>query len=113
MSWTAIESFFSRVAHSVFSVANLAQPYAGQIAMVPVVGGPADIVLQAILAIEKLVPASPGATQNGAVKKALVTSIVNASVATPIAPAKLSTSINALVAQLNALEAEMAKITAT
>lgn len=94
--------------HGIEGAANFAAPFAGEIATIPIVGGPAAIILNAIIAAEKIVPAAG----NGAAKKTAVTALVNA--ATPGIPAAtLSTVIDELVAALNAANAATAKLPAT
>lgn len=93
--------------HGVSTAANFAAPDAAAIASIPIVGGPAALIIQAIVAAEKLVPVNG----QGAAKKTAVTAIVNA--AQPgIDPSTLSTVIDELVAGLNALQAASAKLPA-
>ncbi len=104
-------NFLSVIQHiwsGITSVVNVAAPYESTIAAIPVVGGPAAIIIGAILAAEKIVP-QPG---NGAAKKTAVTALVNAA-APGITPATLSQAIDELVAALNAVQAATAKLPAT
>lgn len=86
------------------AVATKLEPVIGEI---PVVGAPINLVLNAITAVEQLVPTA-GA---GAAKKSAVTTLVNAS--TTIDPAVLSAVIDDVVSALNALAAAGAKLPAT
>lgn len=70
-------------------------------------GGPASLLLQLIVGIEHLVPASG----QGAAKKAAVTALVNAQ-APGIPPNTLESVIDGFVAGLNSLQAAEAKLTA-
>jgi hypothetical protein len=94
--------------HGVEGAANAVQPFEAAIATIPVVGGPAAIILNAIVAAEKIVPAAG----NGAAKKTAVTSLVNAA-APGIDPTTLSTAIDEIVTALNALNAAAAKLPTT
>lgn len=103
-------SFLGVVKHiwqGIEGAANFLAPDATTIASIPVVGAPAALIIQAIIAMEKLVPQS-GA---GAAKKTAVTAVVNA-VAPGISPAILSSVIDELVAQYNAQAATLAKLPA-
>jgi hypothetical protein len=103
---------FLPVLESILSVAeniaNVAQPLEPLIGLIPVAGGPINLILNAMIAAEKLVPA----TGNGAAKKTAVTTLVNA--AAPGIPATtLSTAIDEIVTALNALNAAASKLPAT
>lgn len=100
-------SVVKNIWHGIEGAANIAAPYESTIAGIPVIGGPASIIIGAILAAEKIVPASG----NGAAKKTAVTALVNAA-APGIAPATLSTAIDELVKALNDLNAASAKLPA-
>lgn len=92
--------------NSVETFANIAAPAETEIAMIPLVGGPMALVLQAITAMEKILPQS-GA---GAAKKTAVTAIVNA--AHPgLEQSTLSAAIDAVVAGLNQIAAAQATLT--
>ena len=83
-----------------------ASKFSGLISAVPVFGGPAVSILNAVTAIEGLLPSG-----NGAAKKTAVTAVVTAT--NPEIPAAtVSTGIDEVVAALNQLAAAMAKIQA-
>ena len=115
MSWlSGIGHFFTTAGHDVVvglqAVAPYvaaAAPYTGEIAAVPVVGGPIVLVLNAIVAAEKLVPAP----NSGPTKKTIVTAIVN-SAYSGIDQATLSKSIDEIVAAFGALDTATAPLTA-
>jgi hypothetical protein len=101
-------SVLKSIGHGIQVGVSDASAFSGIIGSIPVVGAPIDLALNAITAVEKLVPASG----NGAAKKTAVTALVNA--ATPgIDPTTLSNAIDAIVAALNALEAATSKLPTT
>jgi hypothetical protein len=102
-------SVLGSIGHVVKTGVADVMPFEPAIAAIPVAGGPIVAVLSAITAVEGIVSKS-GA---GTAKKAAVTAVVNAA-APGIDPAALSTSIDQIVAALNALtKAEQALKPAT
>lgn len=98
-------SVLKAIGHGIGVVVADAVPLEPAIGSIPVVGAPADLVINAIAAVEKLIPGSG----NGAAKKAAVTSIVSATNPT-VDAATLSTTIDDVVAAFNAISTAVAKL---
>jgi tRNA U34 5-methylaminomethyl-2-thiouridine-forming methyltransferase MnmC len=117
MSFLSVLKSIGGVFGKVTSVITPLEPV---IAAVPVYGPAFDSIFNSVIAVEQLfanllpttTPAgTPAATaQAGALKKSVVTAIVNSTAATPIPEATLSTTIDQIVAALNALQAAQAKV---
>lgn len=93
--------------HDVQGVANFAEPFSGLIATIPIAGGPLNVFLGGVRATEQVLPTAG----NGAAKKAAVTALVTAA-APGIKPETLSQCIDEYVAELNAMNATLAKLQA-
>jgi hypothetical protein len=92
-------SVLKSIGHGIETGISDAQALSPVLSVIPVIGAPAVLALNAITAVEKLLPS----TGNGAAKKAAVTALVTA--AAPQIPATtVSSSIDAIVAALNALK---------
>ena len=101
-------SVLKTIGHGILVGVGEAQKLSQIISAIPVIGGPAELVINAIMAVEALVPQSG----QGVAKKAAVTSIVTST--TPsIDPAALSQAIDDIVAALNSFGIISAKLTAT
>ena len=99
-------SFWSSLFHGIeVGVGIATSPGIAPIISVLPGGSIISSILQAILAAEKLVPASG----NGPAKKVAVTALVTAQHPT-VEPAKLSTAIDTIVAALNQLEVAAAAV---
>lgn len=101
-------SVVKSIGHAITGGVQVGQQLAPVIGSIPVFGAEANLVINAIAAIEGLLPQSG----LGASKKAAVTAVVAAAHPTIDGPT-LSAAIDAMVAALNALQAAAAKLPAS
>ena len=89
-------------------VTSVVTPLEPAIAAIPVYGPTFDTIFNAVVSVESLFT---GVASAGAAKKSVVTTVVNATVPTAeaVPPATLSTTIDEIVAALNALQAAQVK----
>lgn len=111
MSFLSVIKSIENVFNKVTSVVTPIEPV---IATIPVYGVAFDTIFNTIVAVEGLftglVPQTSVQVKTGSTKKAVVTTIVNSTVPTPIPEATLSTTIDQIVAALNQLQAAQASI---
>jgi hypothetical protein len=100
-------SVLKSIGHVFGAVATAATPLEPLIGAIPVAGPIADTVLSAITAAEGLVTTA----SQGAAKKAVVTAVVNAQ-HPGVDQSALSTTIDQVVAAMNALSTALASIPA-
>lgn len=99
---------FSSFFRGVGNVAAKAQPYEGIIGTIPVIGTPADSMINMIMAVEALFPQAG----LGAAKKTAVTAMVTA--AHPnVTPSLIDGIITDVVAGANAIQLAAAKLPAS
>ena len=100
-------SVLKSIGHVITGVTSTATTFDPLIAAIPVVGPVAVTVLGAITSAEGLITTAA----NGAAKKAVVTAVVNAQ-HTNVNQSQLSSTIDQIVAALNALQAAVASVPA-
>ncbi len=105
MSFLSVLKSIGGVFGKVTSVVTPLEPVIGAI---PVYGPAFDTIFNAVVSVEGLFT---GVASAGAAKKSVVTTVVNATVpaAQAVPPATLSTTIDEIVAALNALQAAQVK----